>query len=100
MDRLLVILTFAGSLFALIFALVTTRKVIGYSEGNDLMKKISSSIRQGANAYLRRQYRIVLIFFAVMFLVLGTMAILGLLSLQCLTEYLLLRLRQRSSLSE
>ena len=80
MDRLLVILTFAGSLFALIFALVTTRKVIGYSEGNDLMKKISSSIRQGANAYLRRQYRIVLIFFAVMFLVLGTMAILGLLT--------------------
>ena len=80
MDRLLVILTFAGSLFALIFALVTTRKVMGYSEGNDLMKKISSSIRQGANAYLRRQYRIVLIFFAVMFLVLGTMAILGLLT--------------------
>ena len=74
MDKLLVVLTFAGAVLALIFALVTARKVLGFSEGTDLMKKISLSIRKGANAYLRRQYSVVLIFFIVMFVVLSTMA--------------------------
>ena len=44
------------------------------------MKKISGSIRQGANAYLKRQYKIVLIFFGVMFVILGAMAFAGLLT--------------------
>ncbi len=80
MDKLLVILTFAASVLALLFAVVTARRVMGFSEGTDLMKKISSSIRQGANAYLKRQYKIVLIFFGVMFVVLGAMALTGLLT--------------------
>ncbi len=74
MDKLLVILTFSGSIIALLFALFTAKKVLGFSEGTDLMKKISMSIRQGANAYLKRQYKIVFIFFGVMFVVLGIMA--------------------------
>ena len=44
------------------------------------MKKISYSIRAGANAYLKRQYKIVLIFFGIMFVVLGAMAVAGLLT--------------------
>ena len=80
MDRQLVILTFAASVLALLFAFFTARKVMGYSEGNDLMKKISSAIRMGANAYLKRQYRIVVIFFVIMFAVLGIMAIFRLLT--------------------
>ncbi len=44
------------------------------------MKKISYSIREGANAYLKRQYKIVLIFFGIMFVLLGAMAIAGLLT--------------------
>ena len=44
------------------------------------MKKISYSIRTGANAYLKRQYKIVLIFFGIMFVVLGAMAVAGLLT--------------------
>ncbi len=80
MDRMLVILTFAASVLALVFAFFTARKVMGFSEGNDLMKKISLSIRKGANAYLKRQYKIVLIFFAVMFVILGAMAFAGLLT--------------------
>lgn len=74
MDKLIVILTFAGAVLALIFALVTARRVIGFPEGTDLMKKLSLSIRKGADAYLKRQYRIVLIFFGIMFVVLGIMA--------------------------
>ncbi len=74
MEQLLVIFTFVGAVLALIFAVIMARKVMGFSEGTDLMKKISSSIRKGANAYLKRQYKIVFIFFGVMFVILGAMA--------------------------
>ncbi len=80
MDKILVILSFAASVIALLFAFITAKKVLKFSEGNDLMKKISGAIRNGANAYLKRQYKIVVIFFAAMFAVLGIMAILKLLT--------------------
>ena len=80
MEKIIVALTFAGSVLALLFALLMSRKVLNFSEGTDLMKKISQSIRKGANAYLKRQYKIVLIFFAVMFLVLAVMAVFKLLT--------------------
>ena len=80
MDKLLIILTFTGSLFALLFAFIMSRKVLKFSEGTDLMKKISASIRKGADAYLKRQYKIVIIFFGIMFLVLLVMAIFKLLT--------------------
>ncbi len=74
MDKLLIVLTFTGALLALFFAFFTSKKVLKFSEGNSVMQKISSSIRKGANAYLKRQYKIVLIFFGVMFVVLSVMA--------------------------
>ena len=77
MEHLTVILTFAGALLALLFALFTAKRVMKFSEGNDLMKKISASIRKGANAYLKRQYIIVAIFFGIVFAVLGAMALAG-----------------------
>ncbi len=80
METLLVGLTFAGAILALLFALFTARKVIKFPEGTELMKKISGSIRKGANAYLKRQYKIVIIFFAVMFVILSIMAFAGLLT--------------------
>ena len=80
MDKIIVILTFVGALLAILFACFTARRVMKFSEGTDLMKKISLSIRKGANAFLKRQYKIVLIFFGVMFVVLGAMAIAGLLT--------------------
>ena len=80
MDKLLVILTFAGAMLALLFAVITARRVLGFSEGTDLMKKISLSIRSGANAYLKRQYSVVVVFFIVMFVILCIMAALGFLT--------------------
>ena len=62
MDKFIELITFLGAAIALIFALFTAKRVLKFSEGNDLMKKISSSIRAGANAFLKRQYRIVVIF--------------------------------------
>ena len=80
MDVYLVIAIFVGALLALGFALIMAKRVMGFDEGTDRMKKISASIRSGANAYLKRQYTIVSIFFAVMFVILGAMALFGLLT--------------------
>ncbi len=73
-------LSFGGAALALIFAVITACSVLRFPEGNDVMKKISSSIRRGANAYLSRQYKIVLIFFGVMFIILSVMAMVKLLT--------------------
>ncbi|MDR0490611.1 MAG: sodium/proton-translocating pyrophosphatase, partial [Oscillospiraceae bacterium] len=66
-----------GSVLALAFAFYQARKIYKFSEGNELMCKISGAIRKGANAYLRRQYKGVGLFFALMFVVLGIMALTG-----------------------
>ena len=80
MELYIVISIFVGALLAIGFAGIMAKRVLSFDEGTDRMKKISASIRAGANAYLKRQYTIVLIFFAVMFTVLGAMAIFGLLT--------------------
>jgi len=73
MEKLFLI-GFAGAAIALIFALVQRRKVMSFSEGSDTMRKIAASIREGANAYLRRQYATVFKVFAVVFVLLLVMA--------------------------
>ena len=74
MEKYLVLATFVGSVIALLFALLTGKRVLRFEEGTPLMSKISRSIREGANAYLRRQYTVVGIFFACMIVVLCIMA--------------------------
>ncbi|MBQ6815981.1 MAG: sodium-translocating pyrophosphatase [Clostridia bacterium] len=80
MDKFLALVSSLSAVFALIFAAFTAKKIIKFPEGTEKMKKIAASIRSGANAYLKRQYKIVVIFFAVIFVVLGVMAFLGLLT--------------------
>lgn len=80
MEKYLVLLTFLGAVTALLFAVFTAKKVLRFSEGTDAMKKISMAVRKGANAYLKRQYIVVAVFFAVMFAVLLIMAIFDLLT--------------------
>ena len=80
MDNQLALLTLFGSVIALLFAASRAKKVLGFPEGNDRMKKISSLIHQGAMAYLRRQYKILIAFFAGMFIILFIMAVLGFLT--------------------
>ncbi len=70
-----------GSALALLFALFLSRRVLKAPEGTDLMKKISLAVRKGANAYLKRQYAGVAIFFAVMFVILMVLALTGFLTL-------------------
>ncbi len=80
MERYLILFTFLGSVIALLFAALTAKKVLKFSEGNEKMQKISQSIRKGANAYLKRQYSVVSVFFAGMFVILLVMAAFGLLT--------------------
>ncbi|HWP52313.1 MAG TPA: sodium-translocating pyrophosphatase [Clostridia bacterium] len=73
----LIILMPIGAAAALIFAYLRSKKVLAESEGTELMKKISASIREGANAYLKRQYSGVAKFFAVVFAVMLVLVFLG-----------------------
>lgn len=76
----LLILAPLGSILALIFAGYLAKSVLKENEGTEQMKKIALSIRKGADAYLKRQYTGVGIFFAIMFIILGILAILKLLT--------------------
>lgn len=80
MDNQLALLTLFGSVIALLFVACRVKKVLGFSQGNEQMAGISASIHNGAMAYLRRQYKILAVFFAVMFVILFVMAALGLLT--------------------
>ena len=68
--ELLMILAPVAALVALLFAFFTARSVNKAEEGSERMKRVAESIRHGANAYLKRQYKTVGIFFAVVFVVL------------------------------
>ena len=72
-------LGFLGAVVALVFAAVQRSKVMKFSEGTEQMQKIASSIRKGANAYLKRQYSTVIKIFAVVFLILLGLAYIGML---------------------
>ena len=61
---------FVGAALALIFAYLQKCKVMKCSEGDEKMVKIASSIRAGANAYLKQQYSTVEKVFAVVFVIL------------------------------
>ena len=74
MDNQLALLTLCGSVIALLFAFSRAKKVLTFPQGTDRMAKISASIHNGAMAYLRRQYKILIGFFAVMFVILAAMA--------------------------
>ncbi len=73
-NQYFIIFSALGSICALLFAAFMARRALSFSEGTDRMKKIASFIRQGANAYLHRQYSVVLVFFGCMFAVLCLMA--------------------------
>ncbi len=68
------IIVLVCSLTALLFSFIKFYSVKRKSEGTDMMKSISVKIRKGAMAYLKRQYKTVGIFFAIMFFILTVLA--------------------------
>ncbi len=66
-----------GSVLALLFAWIFYRQVKAANEGDEKMKEIAAHVTQGAYAYLRRQYKVVAIFFVVVSILLYIMGRIG-----------------------
>ena len=58
-----------GSLIALAFAFYFYRSVMSYSEGTERMVEIAQAVREGAMAYLSRQYKVVAAAFVALFII-------------------------------
>jgi K(+)-stimulated pyrophosphate-energized sodium pump len=66
-----------ASLSALVFAWYFFKTMMKSSEGTDKMKEIAKHVRDGAMAYLNRQYKVVFIVFMVLVVILLILAYLG-----------------------
>ena len=62
----IIYLALAASIIALLFAYIFFRQMIKADEGTDLMKKIARHVRSGAMAYLKQQYKVVIIVFVIL----------------------------------
>ncbi len=63
--------SFVGSILALIQAYLFYKSMLGSDPGTPRMVEIAGYVREGANAYLRQQYKVVAIFFVVISLLLA-----------------------------
>ena len=59
-----------GALLALGFVIYLWNSVMRHEEGTPQMQEIARAVREGARAYLKRQYSIVAMFFVVVFVIL------------------------------
>ena len=66
-----------AALLALAFAWYFYKKVMAESEGTEKMMKIAQHVREGAYAYLFRQYSVVSLVFLILLIILGACAYLG-----------------------
>ncbi|MEM7628316.1 MAG: sodium-translocating pyrophosphatase [Planctomycetota bacterium] len=67
-----------GAVLALVMAVVFSRSVMTRSEGDDEMIRIADAVRQGAMAYLTRQYKVVAGVFVALVAFIAVMYFLGL----------------------
>ena len=65
----------AASILALAFAFFFYKSMMKEEEGTDLMKKIAAHVRKGAMAYLKQQYKVVIIVFVVLAIVFFVMSL-------------------------
>ncbi|MCL2282779.1 MAG: sodium-translocating pyrophosphatase [Fibromonadales bacterium] len=71
------LLVLASTVIALTFALFFYKGMMKKPEGNQKMKDIAQYVREGAMAYLKQQYKTVSMVFAILFIILTILAVLG-----------------------
>lgn len=69
--NIFLILALAAGAVALVYALLLALKIGRADAGTARMKEIAASIHQGANAFLFSEYKVLIIFAAVLFLLIG-----------------------------
>ena len=66
--------TWLGSIAALLFALLLALSVLRKHPGSDIMQDLSRAVLEGATAYLKQQYKVVGLFFILLFAVLAVIS--------------------------
>ena len=66
-----------GSLLALVFAFIFFKQVKAANPGDEKMQEIAGHVTRGAYAYLKRQYKVVAVFFLVVCILLFIMGLIG-----------------------
>ncbi len=66
-----------ASVLALVFAFIIYRMMMSANPGNDRMREIAGYVREGAMAYLFRQYKVVGIVFIALVVILSVLAFVG-----------------------
>ena len=66
--------TWLGSIAALVFALLLALSVLRKHPGSDTMQELSRAVLEGATAYLKQQYKVVGLFFLLLFAVLAVIS--------------------------
>jgi K(+)-stimulated pyrophosphate-energized sodium pump len=70
MEQYAVVFALACAAAAVVYGLVTAQWILGLPQGNERMKQIAAAIQEGAGAYMKRQYTIIAMVGAVMFVAL------------------------------
>jgi K(+)-stimulated pyrophosphate-energized sodium pump len=70
MEQYAVYFALACAAAAVVYGLVSAQWILGLPQGNDRMRQIAAAIQEGAGAYMKRQYTIIAVVGAVMFVAL------------------------------
>ncbi|MBV9361398.1 MAG: sodium-translocating pyrophosphatase, partial [Betaproteobacteria bacterium] len=71
------IFALACAILAIIYGIWQSRRILRLPAGNERMQEISAAVREGAIAYLRRQYTTIAIVGVILFLIIGFIPQLG-----------------------
>jgi K(+)-stimulated pyrophosphate-energized sodium pump len=70
MEQYAVFFALVCAVAAVVYGLVSAQWILGLPQGNDRMKQIASAIQEGAGAYMKRQYTIIAVVGAIIFVIL------------------------------
>ena len=70
MEQYAVFFALACAVAAVAYGLVSAQWILGLPQGNERMKQIAAAVQEGAGAYMKRQYTIIAVVGAVMFVAL------------------------------